>query len=299
MNIQAQIKTLAHAKNAVILAHIYQRPEIQDIADYVGDSLGLSQEAAKTDAKIIVFCGVDFMAETAKILSPDKKVLVPDLEATCPMAHMITPERLREKKKLYPNAAVVCYVNTNADIKAESDICCTSRNAVEVVRSLKEKQIIFVPDKSLGAYVASQIPEKEFVFWEGFCPTHHRIIGEYISALKRVYPHAKVAAHPECMGDVLALADYIGSTGGIQKYAKESSNQEFIIASEEGIIYRLQQDNPGKTFYHPTELGTCPNMKKNTLEKLYFVLNTETNEIFVDKEIAKKARAAITRMLAV
>ena len=298
-NIQAQIQTLAKAKNAVILAHIYQRPEIQDIADYVGDSLGLSQEAERTEAKIIVFCGVDFMAETAKILSPDKKVLVPDLEATCPMAHMITPERLREKKKLYPEAAVVCYVNTNADIKAESDICCTSRNAVEIVKSLIEKLIIFVPDKSLGAYVASQVPEKEFIFWEGFCPTHHRIIGEYISALQRVYPQAKVAAHPECMGDVLALADYIGSTGGIQKYVKESTNQEFIIASEEGIIYRLQQDNPEKIFYHPTELGTCPNMKKNTLEKLYFVLNTESNEIFVDKEIADKAREAITRMLAV
>ena len=299
MTIQENIQKIKTQKNAVILAHIYQRPEIQDIADYVGDSLGLSQKAAATDAEMIVFCGVDFMAETAKILSPDKKVLMPDPQATCPMAKMITVDSLLEKRAKYPKAAVVCYVNTNADIKSESDICCTSRNAVEVVNSLEEDQIIFIPDKSLGAYVAEMVPEKEFIFWEGFCPTHHRIIGGYIEALKKVYPHAKVAAHPECMGDVLELSDFVGSTGAIQDYVKESSAKQFIIASEEGIIYRLRQDNPEKIFIHPTELGTCPNMKKNTLEKLLYVLETEKGEMTVDADMANKAYSSIAKMLKV
>ena len=296
-DLKKKIDKLKKKRNAVIIVHNYQRDEVQDIADISGDSLALSKAAIRTDADVIVFCGVDFMAETAKILSPQKKVLVPDREATCPMAQMITVKRLREKKQRYPQAAVVCYVNTNADIKAESDICCTSRNAVKVVQSLTEKQIIFVPDKSLGAYVAAQIPNKEFIFWEGFCPTHHRMIGEYIVALKRVYPQAKVAAHPECTGDVLELSDFIGSTGAIQDYVKQAQNKVFIIASEEGIIYRLKQDNPEKIFYHPTELGTCPNMKKNTLEKLAHVLETETNEVLVEEKIAMKARRAIEKML--
>ncbi|MFC1478108.1 quinolinate synthase NadA [Candidatus Margulisiibacteriota bacterium] len=300
MEIKQKILDLKTQKNAIILAHIYQRPEIQDIADYVGDSLGLSQKAAAvTDADMIVFCGVDFMAETAKILSPDKKVLVPDPSATCPMAKMITVDALIAKKKEYPNAAVVCYVNTDADIKAESDICCTSRNAVQVVESLSEKQIIFVPDKSLGAYVAELVPDKEFIFWEGYCPTHHRILAENIQALKKLHSAAKVASHPECTGDVLALSDFIGSTGAIQDYVARSEDKEFIIGSELGIIYRLEKDNPGKKFYHPTDLGICPNMKKNTLENLAEVLENERNEVVVDYVIAEKASQSIKRMLKV
>ncbi|MFA5928275.1 MAG: quinolinate synthase NadA [Candidatus Margulisiibacteriota bacterium] len=299
MTIQEKITQLKQQKRAVILAHIYQRPEIQDIADFVGDSLDLSQKAASATADIIVFCGVDFMAETAKILSPTKKVLIPDLAATCPMAKMITVEALRKLKAQHPGAAVVCYVNTNADIKAESDICCTSRNAVSIVNSLAEQQIIFVPDKSLGAYVAGQVPEKKFIFWEGYCPTHHRILPDYIMSLKKLHPKAITTAHPECTSAVLALADFIGSTGAIQAYVHRSADKEFIIATEEGILYTLQKSDPEKIFYHATELAVCPNMKKNTLEKVLAVLENENNEIFVEENIAAKARISIQRMLGV
>jgi quinolinate synthase len=292
-----KIASLKLQKHAVILAHIYQRPEIQDVADFVGDSLDLSRKAASTDAELIVFCGVDFMAETAKILSPTKKVLMPDPLATCPMANMITVEALRKKKLDYPSAAVVCYVNTKAEIKAESDICCTSRNAVAVVQSLSQKQIIFVPDQSLGAYVASQCPEKDFILWPGFCPTHHRILEPQIAALKQQHPTAKVAAHPECTADVLGLADFIGSTGAIQEYVQQSSSLEFIIATEEGILYPLGKENPNKTFYHPGELAVCPNMKKNTLEKVLRGLEAEENEVTVSLEIAAKARETLVKMM--
>ena len=293
------IHALKTKKHAVILAHIYQRPEIQDIADFVGDSLDLSRKAASTEAEIIVFCGVDFMAETAKILSPKKKVLMPDREATCPMANMITLDALRAKKTEFPNAAVVCYVNTKADIKAESDICCTSRNAAIVVQSLEASQIIFVPDYCLGEYVALQCPDKEFIFWPGFCPTHHRIFGEHIRALQHAHPNARVAAHPECTRDVRDLADFVGSTGAIQEYAAQASEQEFIIATETGILHSLQKENPKKIFYHPTDQGVCPNMKKNTLENVLHVLETEANEVIVPETIADRARVAMERMLAV
>jgi quinolinate synthase len=297
MTIQEKIRHLKTQKKAIILAHIYQRPEIQDIADYLGDSLGLAQQAATTKAEIIVFCGVDFMAETAKILAPQKKVLVPNPQATCPLARMITSAQLQAVKEQYPAAAVVCYVNTNAEIKAASTICCTSRNAVQIVRALPEQQIIFVPDKSLGAYVAAQLPEKQFIFWPGYCPTHHRILATQLIAQKKLHPQAKITAHPECTTDVLALADFIGSTGGIQAYVAKTPAQEFIIATELGTIYRLQQDNPTKTFYHPTALGSCPNMKKNTLVNLARALETEAQEVQVDEKIACQAKKAIVNML--
>src|SRR3989338_5650164 len=263
-------KTIARLKkkrNAVIIVHNYQRDEIQEIADISGDSLALSQAAVRTDADVIVFCGVHFMAESASILNPDKMVLLPVKEAGCPMADMITPEKLRAKRKEYPEAAVVCYVNSSAEVKAESDIACTSSNAVEIVRSLKEKQIIFVPDKNLGRYIQDQVPEKEIILWEGFCPTHIRVQEEDIMRSKNLCPNAEMIAHPECNPEVLALADHICSTGGMFKYVKQSNSREFIIATESGMLYKLQKENPDKKFYLPTPRLVCANMKLITLDR--------------------------------
>ena len=299
MPIQQQIKILCHQKNAIILAHIYQPPEIQDIADFVGDSLDLSRKAADNKADIIVFCGVRFMAETAAILSPKKKVLLPDISADCPMAQMCNIKELLAKKKEYPKAAVVCYVNSTVEVKAESDICCTSSNAVKVVKSLPNKQIIFVPDQSLGFYVSTQLPEKEFIFWPGYCPTHHRILRTQVEQLKKEYPAAKFAAHPECTKDVLEIADFIGSTGQIARHMQETKDNQWIIGSENGMIYTLQKANPDKKFLSTSELATCPNMKLATLDKILEVLAQETNRITVEEKIAKKARKSIERMLAV
>ncbi len=292
-----KISELKKKNNAVILAHNYQRGEIQDVADFVGDSLGLSQQAAKTDADLIVFCGVHFMAETAALLSPDKTVIMPDEHAGCPMASMITARELRAKKKLYPNAKVVCYVNTTAAVKAESDICCTSSNAVKIVSSIPEDQeIIFVPDKSLGAYVSSCL-DREMMYWEGYCPTHHRILAEQIVTMKSEHPEAEVVVHPECTPDVIALADHVASTTGILKYVNSSNSKEFAIGTEIGILHRMKKENPDKTFMPVTPLSDCPNMKLNTLEKLLWSLEDIQFVVTVPEEIAVEARKAIQRML--
>jgi quinolinate synthase len=292
-----KIFELKKKNNAVILAHNYQRGEIQDVADFVGDSLGLSQQAAKTDADLIVFCGVHFMAETAALLSPDKTVIMPDEHAGCPMASMITARELRAKKKLYPNAKVVCYVNTTAAVKAESDICCTSSNAVKIVSSIPEDQeIIFVPDKSLGAYVSSCL-DREMMYWEGYCPTHHRILAEQIVKMKSEHPEAEIVVHPECTPDVIALADHVASTTGILKYVNSSNSKEFAIGTEIGILHRMKKENPDKTFMPVTPLSDCPNMKLNTLEKLLWSLEDIQFVVTVPEEIAVVARKAIQRML--
>ena len=292
-----RISELKKKHNAIILAHNYQRGEIQDVADYVGDSLGLSQQAAKTDADLIVFCGVHFMAETAAMLCPEKTVIMPDENAGCPMASMITARELREKKKLYPNVTVVCYVNSTAAVKAESDICCTSANAKKIVSSIPEnEEILFVPDKSLGAYVSSCLNRK-MIFWDGYCPSHHRILADQIVKLKSEYPEAKIVVHPECTPDVIALADHVASTTGIITYASGNHSKEFIIGTEIGILHRLRQENPEKTFIPVTPLSDCPNMKLNTLEKVMWSLEDLQFVVTVPEEIAVKARKAIQRML--
>lgn len=293
-----KILELKKEKNAVILSHNYQRGDVQDIADFVGDSLGLSQKASKTDADVIIFCGVHFMAETAAIICPDKIVVIPDPHAGCPMAAMVTARELREKKKQHPDAIVVCYVNSTAEVKAESDICCTSANATKVVASIPEgKEILFIPDKSLGDYVARQLGRK-MILWEGFCPTHHRILSDHIRRLKEENPEAKVVVHPECTGDVIDLADHVASTTGIVRYVRESNAKKFIVGTENGIIHRLKKENPEKQFFHVIRLADCPNMKLNTLEKVLWALEDLEPRVTVPQDIREKARRAIDKMLA-
>lgn len=294
-----KINKLKKVKNAVILAHCYQNIEIDLVADFVGDSLFLSQRAADTDADIIVFAGVLFMAETAKILSPDKKVLLPRLESGCLMADMINAEELRKFKAQNENAAVVCYVNSTAEIKAESDICCTSANAVKVVNSLPDKRILFVPDRGLGAYVASQLPDKEIISYYGYCPTHMRITPKDVKELKEKHSGAEVLVHPECHMEVIKLADFVGSTSGIMKRVRESSAKSFIIATERGVVERLQRDLPEKEFILVSEKAICENMKWNTLEDILFSLENEMHEITVEPELSSRAHNAINRMMMV
>lgn len=297
--LKKKIAKLKKKRNAVIIVHNYQRDEIQEIADISGDSLALSQAAVRTDADVIVFCGVDFMAESASILNPDKKVLLPVKEAGCPMADMVTPEKLRAMRRLYPEAAVVCYVNSSAEVKAESDIACTSSNAVEIVRSLNQRQIIFVPDKNLGRYVQGHVPEKNIILWEGFCPTHIRVQGEDITKTKLAHPDAEVIAHPECNPEVLRLADHICSTGGMFGYVKKSCSKEFIISTESGMLYKLQKENPDKKFYIPTPRLICATMKLTTLGWVAHSLEMMVYEINVSYEVRGKARKTLERMLAV
>ncbi|MFP4655503.1 MAG: quinolinate synthase NadA [Methanohalobium sp.] len=292
------INKLKNEKNAVILAHNYQRDEIQDIADFVGDSLGLSQEAVNQDADVIVFCGVDFMAESAAILSPEKTVLMPEIDAGCPMAAMVTPRSLREKREEYPDAEVVCYVNTSAAVKAECDICCTSANAVNVVNSLDANTIIFVPDKNLANYVNSQT-EKTIIPWEGYCPTHHQILAGDVLLMKEQHPSADFLAHPECRIDVLEIADEILSTTGMVNYVKQSDSDEFIIGTENGILHRLEKENPDKKFYHASQYAICPNMKMITLDSVQKSLEKMEYEIRVPEETRAKAKRALDRMLEV
>lgn len=298
-DLKKKIAKLKKEKNAVIIVHNYQRDEIQDVADITGDSLALSKAAIKTEADIIVFCGVYFMAETACILNPDKLVLLPVIEAGCPMADMATPEKVRLKRKEFPDAAVVCYVNSSAAVKAESDICCTSSNAIGVVRSLREKRVIFLPDKNLGRYVQGQLPDKEIILWEGFCPTHIRVQEEDIKMAKKTYPGAEVVAHPECQPDVLVLADHICSTGGMFEYVKGSNAKEFIICTESGMLYKLNRENPEKRFYLPTPHLVCTSMKLTTLGWVLHSLESLVHEITVPEDIAKKARVSLDRMLGV
>lgn len=284
-------------RKAVILAHNYQIGEVQDIADFVGDSLGLSQQAASTDAEVIVFCGVHFMAETAKILSPDKTVLMPDLNAGCAMANMITPRQLKEMKRKHPGVVVVCYVNCTAETKAGSDYCCTSANAVKVIESIPEdKEILFIPDKYLGDYTAKQANRK-LILWEGYCPTHRRILAEDVLKMKAQYPKAEVLVHPECTPDVIAMADRVLSTSGICKRATESDSEEFIIGTEIGILHRLKRENPQKKFYPATSLSDCPNMKLNNLEKILWSLEDMVYPVEVPAELARQAKKCIDRML--
>lgn len=292
-----KIKNLKQEKNAVILAHCYQNIEIDEVADFVGDSLSLSKQAANTDADIIIFAGVFFMAETAKILSPQKKVILPRLESGCLMADMINISELRTFKALYPEAPVVCYVNSTAEIKAESDICCTSANAVKVAQSLPDKRILFVPDKGLGAYTASQIPNKEIICYSGYCPTHMRIRPEDILKNKEKYPKAEVLVHPECHASVINLADFVGSTSGIMKKVAKSDSKVFIVATEKGVIDRLQRDYPEKIFIIASEKAVCENMKWTTLEDILVSLETGQPEIIVDTHIAEKAFITIDKML--
>ncbi len=294
-----KINKLKKEKNAVILGHCYQNAEIDLVADFVGDSLQLSRQAAQTDAKIIVFGGVYFMAETAKILSPEKKVLLPNIESGCRMADMVDLKQIKEFKEMYPNVPVVCYVNSSAEVKAEADICCTSANAVHVVKSMNVPKVLFAPDKYLGTYVGNQLPDVEVITYPGYCPTHLGILVEDVEKAKAEHPEAKVLVHPECHQAVTAFADYIGSTTGIMKYAKESDAKEFIIVTEKGVVDRLTRDYPEKKFYLVCKRAVCPNMKLNTLEDVLRVLETEENEVFVDEEIATKARKAIERMVAV
>lgn len=295
-SLEEKILKLKKERNAIILAHNYQLGEVQDIADFVGDSLQLSQNAAATSAEVIVFCGVHFMAETAAILCPDMTVLLPDTHAGCPMANMINAEKLRKRKQELPGATVVCYVNTTAEVKAESDICCTSANALKIVESLDSDEILFIPDQYLGHYVSTQT-DKKMVFWPGYCPTHIRILPQHIIRLKQEYPHAKVLVHPECRPEVIALADEVLSTGGMCRYAGRADVNKMIIGTELGIIHRLKKENPDKIFIPVSEQAICPNMKLITLEKVLWSLEEMTPQVTVPEPIRIKAKAAVDRML--
>jgi len=298
MELIEKIRRLKKENNAVILAHNYQIPEVQDIADYVGDSLGLSLQASKTTADVIVFCGVYFMAETAKILSPEKTVLIPDKNAGCPMADMITAEELRRLKAEHPRAKVLCYVNTTAEVKAECDVCCTSGNAEKIVRDVfrKDDEIIFVPDQYLAHYISTKV-ERNFILWKGFCPTHVKILPEDIAKKRTLYKNAEVLAHPECPASITSIADQVLSTEGMCRYIKESKATEFIIGTEIGILHRMQKENPGKYFYPASEQATCPNMKRTTLEKVLWSLEEMGFEVTVPQDIIHKARTYLRRMI--
>ena len=292
-----KIQRLRKQRNAIILAHNYQIGEVQDIADYVGDSLGLSQTASHTDADVIVFCGVRFMAETASILCPGKKVLMPDINAGCPMADMITAEALRALKKEHPKAQVLSYVNTSAEVKAETDICCTSANAVKIVESLKDiEEIIFLPDKHLANYVSTKT-NRNFITWDGYCPTHVNILPDDILRQKKAYPNAKVIVHPECTPPVIQLAEEALSTEGMCKYVRAASASEIIMGTEVGFLYRLQKENPEKKFYPASEKAICPTMKLTTLEKVLWCLEDMKYEVKITDEVQLRAKKAVDRML--
>lgn len=293
------INRLKRERKAIILAHVYQRPEVQEVADFVGDSLGLSQQAASTDAEVIVFCGVHFMAESASILSPDKIVVLPEENAGCPMADMVNAVELARKKQEIPDATVVCYVNTSAEVKAESDIACTSANAVKVVESLpRDKPILFIPDKNLGHYVASRTG-REMIMWEGYCNTHDRLTPEDILEAKAGHPEALVLVHPECRPEVVALADSVASTTGMIRFARESDAREFIVGTEMGILHPLRKQCPEKQFYMASSKLVCPNMKATTLDKVHRALINLEPRVTVSKEIRERAILCLERMLAI
>lgn len=296
--LREKILQLKRQRKAVILAHNYQLGEVQDIADFVGDSLELSQNAAKTDAEVIVFCGVHFMAETASILCPDKTVLLPDINAGCPLADMITAESLRKRKRELPEASVVCYVNSPAEVKAESDVCCTSANEVKVVESLGAREILFVPDQYLGHYTSTKT-NKKMSLWPGFCPTHARIEPQDITRLKQDYPQAKVVVHPECKPEVIGLADEAFSTSGMLRFAQRTEAKDIIVGTEIGIIHRLRKENPGKRFIPAYEQAICPTMKLITLDNILWALEEMAYEVKVPEEIRVRAKVAVDRMLTV
>lgn len=292
-----QIEQLKRTKNAVILAHYYAPAEVQEIADYVGDSFYLAKIAKQCDADIIVFCGVQFMGESAKILNPDKKVLMPDLTADCPMAHMVADGVIEEMHKQYADLAVVCYINSTAALKCKSDVCVTSSNAVKIVRSLPNQNIFFIPDRNLGSFVAEQVPEKNIILNDGCCPTHAKITAAQVLAEREKHPNAKVLTHPECIASVVEISDYIGSTADIIAYAKNSEATEFIICTEDGVDHKLITDNPDKRFYYPDPRPCCTDMKLNTLETVLSVLEKEDKEVFVDDRIRQGALVPLERML--
>jgi len=297
-SIAEKIKKLKKEKNAVILVHNYQIPEVQDIADFLGDSLGLSIQASKTDAELIVFCGVYFMAETAKILSPHKKVIIPEIEAGCPMADMVTAGQLRALKDSHPKAKTLCYVNTPAEVKAECDLCCTSANAITMVEKAfkKDDKIIFVPDKYLADYVSKKTGH-DFISWHGYCSTHVMILKEDILKQKKLHPKALVLVHPECNSEVVQLADQALSTEGMCKFIKKSDKKEMIIGTENGLIYRLKKENPDKEFYPASDLATCPNMKLTNLEKVLWALEETKYEVNVPQDIISRASQSIQKMV--
>lgn len=297
MTIVDKIEKLKKEKNAVILAHYYVKPEVQEVADYIGDSYYLSKVAVGLNEQTIVFCGVEFMGESAKALNPQKTVLMPDLSADCPMAHMADPEIIQKMRHTYEDLAVVCYINSTAELKKYSDVCVTSANAVKIVKALPNKNIFFIPDRNLAHYIAGLVPEKNFVYNEGFCPTHERMQAEEVLEVKKEHPEAKVLSHPECRTEILEISDYIGSTSGIIRYATESEEKEYIICTEEGVSYKLCQNNPEKKFYFPKSVPTCPNMKKNSLEKILHVLETGENEVQITEELREASVKPLERML--
>ena len=299
MQIRDEILRLKKEKNAVILAHCYQNIEIDEVADFVGDSLYLSQMAAKTDADIIVFAGVYFMAQTAKIISPNKKVFLPNMNSGCLMADMVDLNQLRDFKSKHKNIPVVCYINSTAEVKSECDICVTSSNAIKVVKSLNAPEILFLPDTYLGKYVESQLKNVKVTTYPGFCPTHIKITEDDVKKARENHPNALILTHPECHKNVCGLSDFVGSTSQIIKYAGESTNNEFVIATEKGVAERLKRDFPQKTFYLIKDDIVCPNMKCNTLDDIYNVLKNETNEIMVDEEVSQRALNCINKMLEV
>ena len=290
-----KILKLKKEKNAIILAHLYQIPEVQEIADYVGDSYYLSQVARDAKEDLIIFCGVKFMAESAKVLSPDKTVILPAPNAGCPMADMAEVEDVEEMIKKYPDAFKVCYINSSYKVKALCDASVTSSSALNIMNNIPNKQILFLPDQNLGGYIAEFFPEKEFILWRGFCPTHHRITAEDVLNAKQEHPNVKVLAHPECSKEVRELSDYLGSTSGIIDYATKCEDNEFIIATEEGVLHQLQKKNPNKKFYFP-EMMVCPNMKKTTLQDIYDALDGKREEVVLDEEIRQKALTSLENM---
>jgi quinolinate synthase len=292
-----RIRELKEERNAVIVAHYYQVGEVQDAADVVGDSFALAKHCASSDKDVIVFCGVHFMAESANILSPEKTVLLPVMEAGCPLADMVDAESLAEFKRQHPDAAVVCYINTSAEVKAESDVCCTSSNAVKIVRSLEQKDIIFVPDTNLASYVQKQVPEKNIIPWNGFCITHHRVTAGDVDKAVEKLPGVKILAHPECKSEVTARTDFVGSTKQILEYATNSPDSIFIIGTEMGVLHELEKRNPGKKFYLLSQGLVCPNMKKTALKDVYEALENMQHRIEVEHSIREKARKALERML--
>lgn len=292
-----RINQLKSEKNAIILAHYYVSGEVQEIADYVGDSFYLSQVAAKAKEDTIVFCGVSFMGESAKILSPQKTVLMPDASADCPMAHMAQEEKIKEYRKMYDDLAVVCYINSTADLKRMSDVCVTSSNAVKIVKALPSKNIFFIPDENLGRFVAKKVPEKNIILNDGYCPVHAKMTVQQVKEAKKLHPDAEVLSHPECTNEVLEISDYIGSTSGIIDYAGKSEGKEYIVCTETGVFYELVKKNPSKKFYPVMVDQICEDMKKITLEKVVNVLENDDNQVHVSEELIESAKKPLAKML--
>lgn len=292
-----RIKQLKEEKDVVILAHYYVDGQVQELADHVGDSFALSKLATTVTQQNILFCGVKFMGESAKILNPEKRVIMPELAADCPMAHMVAIEKIEEVRKQFPDVAVVCYVNSTAEIKAHSDVCVTSSNAIKVVKALPNKDIFFIPDNNLAQYVAKQVPEKHFIFNDGFCPIHKEITKQHILNAKEKHPGAPVLTHPECIDEVLKVSDFIGSTSEIIDYATNSDEKEFLIATETGVFYELQQKNPGKIFLSVKGDQICPDMKKITVDNVLSALENLEPVVELDEEIRVKANSPLVNML--